>query len=232
MMQKKTVAITQSNYIPWKGYFDMINRSDVFVLYDTAQYTKRDWRNRNRIKTQDGLKWLTIPVRVKGQFYQAINETRVSDRDWRYKHWKMIEYNYKRAPFFSEYGPVVEELYLGCDSEFLSDINLRFLKGICQILNIKTEFRYSSEFSLAGDRTERLVNICEALSADKYITGPAAKAYMQEDMFREAKIELEWMDYSRYKEYPQMTDPFDHSVSVVDLILNIGPKAIDYIIGS
>lgn len=225
----KTVAITQSNYIPWKGYFDMISRCDVFVLYDTAQYTRRDWRNRNIIKTPNGLKWLTIPVKVKGQFYQSIQETKVSDKNWAVNHWKTLEFSYKKAPFFDRYAPLISELYLGCDLELLSDINLRFLKGICDILNIQTEFCFSSDFEVRGGKTEKLVNLCDDIGAEKYITGPAALGYIQEELFMESGVELVWMDYSNYREYPQLNGQFEHAVSIIDLIFNTGPRALEYL---
>ncbi|NVJ48315.1 MAG: WbqC family protein [Cytophagia bacterium] len=225
----KTIAITQSNYIPWKGYFDMISRCDVFVLYDTAQYTKRDWRNRNLIKTPEGLKWLTIPVKVKGQFYQSIRDTKVSDKSWAAKHWKTIEYCYKKTPYFDLYSSVVRDIYLSCDLEYLSDINLLFLKEICAILNIDTEFRFSKDFEIRGGRTGKLVNLCNDLEASKYITGPAAKGYIEEEAFSENGIELEWMNYSNYREYPQMYGQFEHAVSIIDLIFNTGPDSLKYL---
>ena len=122
------VLITQSNYIPWKGYFDAINRVDVVVLYDEMQYTRRDWRNRNKIKTPQGLKWLTIPVDVKNKYFQKINETKIKDKSWAAKHWKTIQHNYSNALFFKEYKMFFEHLYQRASTlEFLSEINYLFL---------------------------------------------------------------------------------------------------------
>ncbi|MCE7996146.1 MAG: WbqC family protein [Roseivirga sp.] len=229
-MTKKVVAITQSNYIPWKGYFQMMRKADVFVLYDTAQYTRRDWRNRNQIKTMNGRAWLTIPVKVKGNYYQPIAETRVSDPRWAEKHWKTLKQTYGKAPYFSESEAFFEELYLGCESEYLSEINYRFLSGICDLLEIETEFRWSRDFDLSGDKNERLINICRDLNATDYITGPAARAYMDESLFEEVQINVDWMDYSRYPEYSQINGPFVHAVSILDLIFNTGPKALEYML--
>ena len=156
----KKIAISQSNYIPWKGYFDLINRVDEFILYDDAQYTRRDWRNRNKLKTPQGLKWLTIPVDVKGKYFQKINETKISDKGWGVKHWQQIKQNYAKAKNFKKYKDIFEELYLSCKEEYLSEINHKFIITINQILGIKTKIRFSSEFKIYGDQTEKLINIC------------------------------------------------------------------------
>src|SRR3954470_3950753 len=133
--RRKRVAILQSNYIPWKGYFDLINSVDEFILFDTAQYTRRDWRNRNRIKTANGLIWLTIPVVVKGRYLQSIQETEVSDPDWGAKHWKTLKQSYAHAAHFKDYEASFREWYLSGRDKHLSHINHRFLKGICKILD-------------------------------------------------------------------------------------------------
>ena len=166
MPKKKSVLITQSDYIPWKGYFDAINMADVFVIYDDVQYTRRDWRNRNIIKTAHGLKWLTIPVEVKGRFSQTVRETKVSNKSWAMQHWKSIQHNYARAKYFEEYKAILENLYSESHEDFLSIINDRFLRVICDLLQIKSEFRVSSEFDLQGDKIERLVGICKTLGQE------------------------------------------------------------------
>lgn len=225
----KKVVITQSNYIPWKGYFDSIAIADDFVIYDDMQYTKRDWRNRNLIKTFSGTKWLTIPVEVKGKFFQKINETKISDVDWKKEHWNLIQQNYKRAPFFKEYKDYFEELYLNTKSLYLSEINFRFIKSICELLEINTRFHFSSDFILEEDSTERLVSICKKLEATDYYSGPAAKAYMEETRFENEKIRLNYFDYSNYPEYKQLHEPFYHSVSIIDLIFNTGVNAKSFL---
>ena len=223
------VVITQSNYIPWKGYFDSIAIADDFVIYDDMQYTKRDWRNRNVIKTAQGLKWLTIPVEVKGKFFQKINETKVSDINWNKEHWNLIQQNYKKAPYFNEYKDVFEELYLNTKSIYLTEINFKFIKAICEILEIKTKFHFSSDFVLEEDRNERLVSICKKLDTTDYYSGPAAKAYMDENIFEKQNIKINYFDYSNYPEYKQLHEPFEHSVSVLDLIFNTGPNAKSFL---
>src|SRR5690348_13129609 len=111
----KSLAIVQSNYIPWKGYFDLINSVDEFMLFDDMQFTRRDWRNRNRIKSAAGPLWLTIPVQVKGRYCQRIDETKAADLDWARRHWETIQHNYRRAAYFADYAPIFEELYLACE---------------------------------------------------------------------------------------------------------------------
>lgn len=219
------VFISQSNYIPWKGYFDAINQADVFVLYDDMQYTKGDWRNRNRIKTPAGLQWLSIPVQVKGKFLQKINEAEVQDKFWRRKHWQSIEKNYAKAPFFKEYSPILEALYLSGTDHQLSRINYSFLKIVTGFLEITTQFKWSSEFELYGDKSQKLLNICKDLRATHYISGPSAHNYLQEDLFNQNGIEVIWMDFSGYPEYPQLFGPFEHAVSILDLLFNTGPAA-------
>ncbi|MCC7051255.1 MAG: WbqC family protein, partial [Bacteroidia bacterium] len=171
----KKALITQSNYIPWKGYFDAIAMTDVFVVYDDMQYTRRDWRNRNLIKTPQGLKWLTIPVEVKGKYFQKINDTVISDSNWNMDHWNMIKQNYSKAKCFDEMKEMVEFWYLTATSKYLTEVNIHFLKNICTFLNIDTEWRLSSEFQLAEEKTQRLVNICKEIKATDYYSGSAAK---------------------------------------------------------
>lgn len=221
----KRIAILQSNYIPWKGYFDLINMVDEFVLYDDMQYTRRDWRNRNKIKTSQGLKWLTIPVDVKGKYFQTINETKVSDKDWAKNHWQQIKQNYSKAKYFKDYKDVFENLYLNCQEEYLSHINYKFITTINEILEIKTKIRCSSEFELINGQTEKLLCICKDCNADVYLSGPAAKDYFDEDLAKRENIQVEWMDYSGYKEYDQLFPPFEHGVSILDLIFNEGLNA-------
>lgn len=227
----KKIAILQSNYIPWKGYFDIINMVDEFVLYDDMQYTKRDWRNRNKIKTHNGLIWLTIPVEVKGKYFQKISETKVNEKDWAKKHWKTIIANYSKAKYFKEYRDVFEESYLSCDEEYLSKINYRFIKAINELLGIKTKIRWSMEFDLPEGKNEKLIAICKECNANIYLTGPAAKDYLDEELFRQEGIKVEWMDYSGYPEYKQLHPPFEHGVTVLDLIFNEGSEAPKFMKG-
>jgi len=231
MREKKIVAINQSNYIPWKGYFDMISMADEFILYDDMQYTRRDWRNRNKIKTPHGLLWLTIPVQVKGKFFQTIKDTLVVDTSWAARHWHTIRSNYTKATCFEAYREIFEELYLGSDSLGLSEINYRFLSRICGILGIRTKLSLSSDYKLIEGKTERLVDLCQQAGATEYLSGPTAKNYINPKLFERAGIKLTWMDYSGYPEYPQLYPPFEHAVSIIDLLMNVGPEAPTFMKG-
>ncbi len=224
----KKIAILQSNYIPWKGYFDLINMVDEFVLYDDMQYTRRDWRNRNKIKTPQGLKWLTVPVEVKGKYFQKINETCISEPDWVNKHWQTIKQFYAKAPYFKTYKEIFEEFYLNNNVELLSQVNFRLIQTVNEILGINTKLRWSSDFELVEGQTEKLLGICQQAGADVYLSGPAAKDYFDESLAERMNIKVEWMDYSGYPEYHQLYEPFEHGVTILDLIFNEGPNAKNF----
>jgi hypothetical protein len=227
----KRVAIVQSNYIPWKGYFDIIAAVDEFILHDDIQFTKNDWRNRNLIKTGQGKKWITIPVNLRSS-HQNINAVTVADRQWPIRHWRKISSHYRTAPYFSHYKGYFEKLFLGTTEHYLSQINYRFLCAALEILGLTTRITWSTDYApISGRSTERVVNLCRAAGATHYLSGPAAKAYLQIEQFAEARIDLEYIDYAGYPEYPQLYPPFDHAVSIIDLILMCGPRAPYYIWG-
>lgn len=229
----KTVSILQSNYIPWKGYFDLIDRSDEFVILDDVQYTKNDWRNRNRIKTPHGVQWITIPIRTHGRFGQTICEAEVSDKEWAHKHWKTISQNYASAPFFEFYKGRFEEIYINNSEVNLSRINHKLITEVVQILGISTKITWSMEYDVdVSDPTERVIRICKLAAASAYLSGPAAKGYINRTLFNRAGIKLRFIDYSGYPEYAQLYPPFEHAVSILDLIFSVGPDAIRYIRGT
>jgi len=220
----KRVAIVQSNYIPWKGYFDLINLVDEFILLDDVQYTKCDWRNRNTLKTPSGSKWISIPVSLKHSG-EPIKNVTVADSDWLQKHWNKIVPNYNKARFYHEYKPLFEELYANKDEKYLSRINYRFITAICSILSINTTVSWSMDYRLHGDKSQRLVNLCNQAGADEYLSGPAAKCYLDESLFHTEGIKVQWMDYGGYPEYDQLfSPPFIHQVSIIDMILNLGAE--------
>lgn len=223
------ILITQSNYIPWKGYIDSIALVDKFIIYDDMQYTKRDWRNRNLIKTQAGLKWLSIPVEVKGKFYQKINETKVSDSNWNLNHLNILKENYKTSAHYKEVIEMIEPLYMNCNYEFLTEINRYFLEWILSYFEIKTQILDSRLFEISGDRTDKLLNLCIENNANQYFTGSAAKAYIDESKFRSKGFSINYLDYSGYKEYTQLFGDFEHGVSIFDLIFNEGTNSKLYL---
>ena len=224
----KTAAILQSNYIPWKGYFDIIAAVDEFILYDDMQYTRRDWRNRNQIKTSQGVQWLTVPVLVKGKYHQKIKETEIDGTDWAAAHWKALEQNYRRAPHFQEIASWLKPLYLEESFTHISQLNRRFIKAICNYLAIKTVITSSSDYTLIDGQTERLANLCVQAGVTEYISGPAAKDYFDEKVFSDLGIKVRWFDYSNYPSYPQLWGEFTHELTILDLLFNCGKESPRY----
>jgi len=227
-MAHKCVAIVQSSYIPWKGYFDLIRAADEFILLDDVQFTKRDWRSRNRIKTKDGPCWLTIPVHTTGRYQQRIMDTTIADPGWPERHWQTIHSAYARTPFFDAYAPQLREAYQRVTSNRLSDVNRSLLERVCQMLGITTPIRWSSEYHPREGRNERLIDLCVAAGATMYLSGPAARSYIDEQAFAAAGVGVRFADYSGYPEYPQPYPPFEHAVSALDLLFCTGSRALEY----
>lgn len=221
----KTVAILQSNYIPWKGYFDMIAAVDEFILFDDMQYTRRDWRNRNQIKTPQGVQWLTVPVLVKGKYHQKIRETEIDGADWVLAHWKALEQNYRRAPHFAEVAAWLQPLYLETSYGHLSEMNRCFIEAVCRYLGIGTRITHSWDYALVDGKTERLASLCAQAGGTEYVSGPAAKDYVDEQVFNAMGIKLTWFDYVGYPAYPQLWGEFTHGVTILDLLFNCGKDA-------
>lgn len=229
----KKVAIVQSNYIPWKGYFDMVAAVDEFILYDDMQYTRRDWRNRNQIKTPQGVQWLTVPVKVKGKYNQTIRETEIEGAQWATDHWKALYQNYRRAPYFTEIASWLEPLYLEEPPSHLSVLNRRLIEAICAFLGIKTKISNSWDYPLSKGKTERLADLSATAGGGEYISGPAAKNYIEESVFAELGIKLTWFEYAGYPEHPQLWGEFTHGVTILDLLFNCGnvaPRYMRYVV--
>ena len=226
----KRIAVVQSNYIPWKGYFDLINFVDEFVIYDDVQYTRRDWRNRNIIKTQHGLHWLNIPVQVKGKYLQKIYDIKIDNPHWGRKHWKTIYHSYSRTPYFDLYKKQFKNLFIETleTENLLNKINYRFICEIMCCLGISTPLHFSSDYNLPEGKTERLVNLCLQLGATNYLSGPMARPYLDTDLFNHYGIQVEWMDYSGYHAYTQPFPPFEHKVTILDLLFCNGPDSQYY----
>lgn len=221
----KKIAILQSNYIPWKGYFDLIAAVDEFILYDDMQFTKNDWRNRNKIKTPQGEQWLTVPV---GQnIDRRIRDVTLEPR-WQVKHWKTLESNYRRAPHYDEIAAWLGPIYLNESFGSLSELNRRLIENICGYLSIKTKITNSWDYTLLDGKTERIADLCAQAGGTEYITGPAAKDYIDEQVFSELGIKLIWFDYADYPEYPQLWGKFMHNVTILDLLFNCGQEAPHY----
>ena len=222
---RKKVAILQPNYIPWKGYFDLINRVDEFVIFDEVQYTAKDWRNRNLIKTPAGVQWLTIPVKVNARS-QKIFETETENQHWRAKHWKSLLSNYAKAKCFRLYAEPLEALYLSDESANLVDIDLKFMSFVCQVLGITTRISLSTSIPASTEgRMGRIREILAHTEAEVFINGPKAKSFMPDNSFEDMGIGLECMSYEGYPEYFQFHPPFAHGVSILDLLFHCGEDA-------
>ncbi len=216
------VAILQSNYIPWKGYFDLIHEVDVFVIYDCVKYTKNDWRNRNIIYPKHGKQWISIPI-PSSSVKLCIDEVRIPDARWQEVHAKTLSMGYARAPHFEQLQELIEGFLLKTQWENLSTLNTELIRWISGRLGFKTEIRNAREFSLHNDRVERLLGILESIGATEYLSGPAAAAYLdgQDSLFSDRGIQLRYKSYGPYLPYKQLKEPFEPSVSIVDLIANL-----------
>jgi len=226
------VAVLQSNYLPWRGYFDIVNDVDVFVFYDEVQYTARDWRNRNRLYSKQGLTpWLTVPCRHRTN--QVINEVLINnDLNWAYEHWETIRHTYARAPFFTKYKSFFECIYLMRKWERLSELNQHIIKLIASdLLGITTQFANSNEYNSFGNKSEKLLSLLRSIGCNEYTSGPAAKDYLDETAFVQEGIKVIWKDYAGYPEYNQTRLPFENNVSIIDLLMNTGDDAPYYIWG-
>lgn len=227
MAESKTIVILQPNYVPWKGYFDLIAECDLFVLYDDVQFTKNDWRNRNLIKTPKGLEWLSVPV--GGKLDRLIREVKIPDSRWQVKHWKTLQANYARSRFSREILDLLEPAYLGEEFSTLAAVNRRFIEIICSYLGIGTEIRSSSEYPPRSSGSNGVLELCKMLGATRYLSGPAARAYLVEDDFEREGIEVCWFDYTGYPEYPQLWGAFEHRVSILDVLFNCGDESPLYL---
>jgi hypothetical protein len=227
-------VILQPSYIPWRGYFHQIQKTDIFMFYDDVQYDDRGWRNRNRIKTAGGTKWLTIPVFSQGVQLAGtpIKDIEISwDRPWAHKHWSTIQHAYRGAPFFERYRSLLERFFERRDqrlADFVTDLTVALA---AELGVTRTRFMRSSELVVHGTKTERLLALLAAVGANHYISGPSARDYIDEEKVRRAGVTLEYMSYD-YPEYEQLHPPYDPQVSILDLLFMKGPDAAAYIWGS
>lgn len=227
----KKLAIIQPSYIPWRGFFDIINQVDVFVFYDDVQYERRSWRNRNKIKTSNGTKWLSVPVKTKGKYNALINEVLIDyDRDWQKDHIRSIYHNYCKSTYFEKYFPLIVKI-LEKPWTTISELDIEMTKLLANELGIRVQWEKSSDYVFDGTKTKRLINVCKEFGADYYLSGPSARDYIEPELFNEASIDLSYQNYN-YPEYTQQFGEFEPFVSVVDLLFNCGENAPDYIWGS
>ncbi|MDE2216524.1 MAG: WbqC family protein [Planctomycetota bacterium] len=211
------VAIHQPQYLPWIGYFDKIDRADVFVLLDNVQYKKNEWQNRNRIKTSQGWQWITVPVLYK--YPEKINEVKINNTvDWRKKHLNALTYNYSKAPFFEKHRRFLEKTF-STNWEFLVEINTHVIQYLINALGIDKKIVLASSLRLREGPTDRLIDICKHVQADTYLSGKDGAKYMNLDAFAQAKIKVIFQDF-RHPIYPQLYEKFEPYMSIVDLLFN------------
>lgn len=225
----KSVAILQSNYIPWKGYFDIIGSVDEFIIYDDMQYTRRDWRNRNKIKTPAGLVWLTVPVLSRGNYFEPIKDIKIDGSNWSKNHLTSLTHNYKKSKYFTEIMELISPFYQSNKYVFLTDLNVDIIKAICQYLGIQSKIAKSSDYNFHGDASERLANICSQSNASVYLSGPSAKNYINESSFAELGINIQYINYEDYKEYNQLWGKFEHHVTILDMLFCCGQNSNNYL---
>ena len=221
-------AIHQLQYWPGLRFFAKMRQADLFIYLDDVQFEKREFQNRNRIRTARGWQYLTAPVLSKGRFSQKINEVELENTgDWQADHLLAIKTNYARAPFFKQYLPGLEELY-SRDYRLLADLAIATMDFLKEGFAIKTPVRFSSEFKVEEASSARLARLCAAAGADDYLSGAGAKAYLDPGVFSFAGIKLSWQDF-KPRPYPQAFPGFEPDMSALDLLLNCGPAAGDYL---
>ena len=215
-------VVLQSNYLPWRGYFDLIQSADVFVYYDEVQYTKNDWRNRNRICSKNGVHWLTIPI-ARQAVKQRVSEVALPDARWQDDHFKTLYFSYRPAPCFSQIEPLLDDFYRRHTWQRLSELNRYCIERISGLLSLPGRFLDSKDYALVDGRVPRLVSLLRQIGATEYLTGPSAREYLHgsEALFEEAGIRLMFKNYQGYPEYPQLARPFDPALSIVDLLANV-----------
>jgi len=224
------IAIAQPTYLPWLGYLDLIDQVDAFVLLDHVQFEKQSWQHRNRIKTPTGLQWLTVPVIFRGRFGQSICEVEIRDCEFRRKHLRSIDVNYRRAPFFGDYFEELSERLRCPQGAHLVDLNVQLIEWFMRRLEIQTPLFFSSQLNVAGTRTQLLANICSSLGATTYVSPIGSAAYLLREikLLTIGSIEVRFHHY-QHPEYRQMFPPFIPYASILDLLFNEGGRALDVI---
>jgi len=224
-------AISQPTYLPWLGYFDLIDQVDTFVFLDSVQFEKRSWQQRNRIKLPTGLSFLTVPVSVKGHFEQTIAEAEIAEPAFWETHLRSIKTNYRRAPFFEKYFEDLCNIFrTAAESRSVADLNILLIQWFCTVFGIETKTQRSSEMNQSGRRSELLVNLCRFLTADYYLSPLGSSVYLCDDLhlFANAGIDVGFQHYE-HPEYHQLFPPFASYASALDLLFNEGQEAMTII---
>lgn len=226
------ISILQPGYIPWLGFFEQMHKCDIFVLYDDVQYDKHGWRNRNRIKTANGIQWLTVPVSVSLSEPAIVREVRIDNStNWRKKHLQSIRQNYSKAPFYRDHIGLFEEA-LTAEWELLVDLDIYIIEKLATMLGISTRMVRSSELDIPrGDKVERLVDICRIFNADTFYEGAAGRDYIDTDLFARQGIGVEFQDYV-HPVYQQLYGQFVPYLSIIDLLFNHGDESLSILTGT
>jgi hypothetical protein len=218
---RPTIAILQPGYLPWLGFFDQMRRADVFVYYDDVQYDKHGWRNRNRIKTHQGPLWLSVPVRHSGLGSPRILEVEIDNRTgWGRKHVASLRQAYADAPHASEYLPAIEEI-VRRPWQRLVELDIVLADALGSMLGVTAARVRSSELGIAGERSDRLLSICRHFGGGTYLSGDAAKSYLDVELFERHDVAVQWQEFS-HPVYPQQHGAFVPYLSALDLLLNCG----------
>ena len=224
------VSIQQPEQLPWLGFFDRVRQADVVVLLDNVQFKKNYFENRNKIRTSDGWQWVTVPVITKGRYAQLISHVEINDTSrWRKKCWLSIIYNYGKAPFFSKYSNFLKQIY---DKQwtYLADLNEEIIGHMIHNLGIKVKTIRASKLGVMGRGTDLLLQICQKLNADIYLSGISGKDYLEESKFTEQGISVIYQEFY-HPIYRQMYEPFLPCMSTIDLLLNHGDDSLDILKG-
>lgn len=226
------VVIMQPFYLFLRKHFHQIKKADLYIFMDDTQFVKNGHHNRNRIKGQNGLIWLTVPVFQKNRFGQALNEVEIDNSvDWRRKHWQSIKQYYSKARYFKQYYDFFDDVY-SREWKMLVDLNIHLIEKISGFLGIKnTQFKRLSSLNVCHENpTQRLIDICEHVGAKRYIIGTRAKDYMEEWRWQKSNVILEYSEPT-YPPYPQLWGEFSDNCAIIDLLFNCGPNSGDYIWG-
>ncbi len=222
------IAIHQIQYMPGPRFFNKMKNCDLFILLDDVQYERREFQNRNKIRTAKGWQYITVPVLVRGKRFQQIKDVEINgEYDWQQEHLKAIRINYANAAHFRDYSEQLERIYLK-KYDKLKDISFESIKFLRESLKITTPFCFSSEFAVKSVATERLLDLCKAAGANEYLSGVGGKGYLNETLFKKRNIKLIYQDY-KYPEYNQQFEGFVPDLSALDLVLNCGRDAGEYV---
>lgn len=228
MRINSSCAILQSSFIPWLGYFYIIDKVDHFIFLDDVQYTKRDWRNRNYILSNNGVTWLTIPVLTKGKRSQTIQETLFVNDDWKNFFINSVKHSYSGSPFYKEIFPMIYDVVFNSEICNLSDLNIGLIKSFCRYLKIETTFYLSSDFGTSNDKNLRLIDICNNVGANFYFSGPSARDYIDESLFSSNNITIKFIEYPLFPKYKQYnSENFKANLSIIDVLFNLGTSTKD-----